>query len=248
MTTMNNSTGEVVINDNVEITGTLDVQGGDITLQNDETISNGYNGVITYTATTHVFSGNEEVTGSLDVQGGNITMQNDETLDNSYNGTITATVGATGAFAVDTGNLQVGAGTPSLTLNGGDVYAAGTGEFDGLLRADAGATVSAGDLTISNGLFLPDAVDLLINDGDWLTPTVGTVYNLDSAGWVTMTLGACTEPQFLYLAGDDNFNIFINDVNIYTSDGNGVTIGQYDVVGWMCIDDEWLELFLIANS
>jgi len=81
-----------------------------------------------------------------------------------------------------------------------------------------------------------------------LTPTV-SVYGLDSGGNVTMTLGAgCTDGQMLTLIGDDANNIVINDTNVRTSTGGALTIGQYDVVGWICMDSELLELYIIANS
>jgi len=179
---------------------------------------------------------------------GTLTLENDETIVNSENGVITATVAAGGWFAITTGNLVVGTpGTASLTLNGNDAYVEGTLESDGLARLDGGATV-VGDLTISNGLTLPGFADETITDGEWLTPTV-SVYGLDSGGNVTMTLGAgCTDGQMLTLIGDDANNIVINDTNVRTSTGGALTIGQYDVVGWICMDSEWLELYIIANS
>ncbi len=187
--------------------------------------------------------------GGMDISGGDITMENDETLSNDTNGIITATVDASGWFVISTGNLVVGTpATASLALNGLDAYVEGTLEADGLARLDGGVDV-IGDLTISNGLFLPSFDDLTVNDGDWITPTTLTVYALDSGGAVTITLGACSnEGQFLYLIGDDANDIIINDTNVRTSDGNAVTINQWDIVAWVCQDVEWLELFTITNS
>jgi hypothetical protein len=43
---LSDSGGDLTIADNVAITGTLDVQGGDVTLENDETISNSTDGIV----------------------------------------------------------------------------------------------------------------------------------------------------------------------------------------------------------
>jgi len=114
------------------------------------------------------------------------------------------------------------------------------------------ATVT-GDLTVSGststaGLLYPSFADETITDGETLTPTV-TVYNLDSGGAVTMTLAACsTDGQPLILVGDDANNILIADTNVRTNDGGTQTIGQYDMITWICIDTEWVELSESNNS
>jgi hypothetical protein len=43
---LSDSGGDLTVADNVAITGTLDVQGGDVTLENDETISNSTDGIV----------------------------------------------------------------------------------------------------------------------------------------------------------------------------------------------------------
>lgn len=114
---------------NVAAAGTLDVQGGDITLQNDETISNSVNGTIA-------------LNGALDVQGGDITLQNDETISNSVNGTIALG----GAVDVTGASLQYG---PN------DLYPLGVGT-SGFETVWGGETVT-GTLAVTHGLTSPVA-------------------------------------------------------------------------------------------
>jgi hypothetical protein len=103
-------------------------------------------------------------------------------------------------------------------------------------------------VSITGGLFLPGFADETITDGETLTPTV-TVYALDSASAVTMTLAAsASEGQPLVLIGDDNNTITINTTNLRTTDGNAVTVGQYDVVMFVYQDSEWLHIAKSANQ
>ena len=95
-------------------TGALDVQGGGLTLRNDETIDNYPDGTIGITATTVSARGNLETTGALDVQGGAVTLRNDETIDNYPNGTI----GITATTVSARGNLET---TGALDVQGGAV-------------------------------------------------------------------------------------------------------------------------------
>lgn len=206
--------------------------------------------VVTAGGATITAGGLVIVAGGADIQGGDVTLENDETLSNANDGTITATVAAGGSFNVATGNLTVGDPSgASLTLNGNDGYIEGTFEADGGARFDGGVTVGAGDVTISNGLFLPTFADLLIGDGDTVTVTAVTVYGLDSAGEVTMTLAVCSnEGQSVTLIGDDANTININATNLRTTDGNALTLGQYDVIALICQDSEWLHVSKSANQ
>lgn len=148
---------------------------------------------------------------------------------------------------------------------GGDKWVCGDGgemEFQSgaTLDLQSGATVSsdaAVDLnstlnvdgaTTLAGLLYPSFADETITDGETLTPTV-TVYALDSAGAVTLTLAAsATEGQLLILIGDDANNITINDTNVRTNDGGVQVIGQYDVIIWVYQDSEWIEISESNNS
>jgi len=128
--------------------------------------------------------------------------------------------------------------TPIYTEQGGDKLIVGSG----------GEIEVGSDLTMVDALFLPGFADETITDGETLTPSV-TVYALDSGGAVTMTLAATgTEGQLLYLIADDTGPIVINDTNIRTSDGSVISLGAYDVVGFIYQDSEWVQLFKSANS
>jgi len=162
---------------------------------------------------------------------------------------ITIQVGSVSGLTVDGGVTNIGGGTPGNAAGDNDLYVTADFEVDGASYLEGDVTIAAGDLTISNGLFLPNFDDLTVNDGDWITPTTINVYALDSGGAVTITLGACTnEGQSLMLIGDDGNDIIINDANIRTSTCNALTINQYDIVAWVCQDAEWLELYIITNS
>lgn len=81
-----------------------------------------------------------------------------------------------------------------------------------------------------------------------ITPT-HTFYALDSAAAVTITLAASgTDGQMLVLIGDDANTITIADTNIRTSDGNALTLGQYDIVVMQYLDSEWHEWLKLANQ
>ena len=99
------------------------------------------------------------------------------------------------------------------------------------------------------GILYPGFADLTVSTaGQSLTPEY-TVYALDSSGAISMTLTACSnDGQPLVLIGDDANTVTVNDSNIRTSDGNALTVGQYDIIVMMCQDTEWLEWLKIANQ
>lgn len=111
----------------------------------------------------------------------------------------------------------------------------------------SGATMTVSDLALT-GLFKPGFANVTVTNGLVITPAY-TVYALDSAGAVTLTLGAsASEGQLLYLIGDDANNVTVADTNIRTSTGNALVIGQYDVAAFVYQDSEWIELLLLANQ
>jgi hypothetical protein len=110
-----------------------------------------------------------------------------------------------------------------------------------------GTSSLVGNVTLS-ALLKPGFADETITNGETLTPTK-TVYALDSAGAVTMTLAAsASEGQLLFLVGDDANTITIADTNIRSTDGNAITVGQYDAVAFVYQDSEWIELLKSANQ
>ena len=89
---------------------------------------------------------------------------------------------------------------------------------------------------------------ITLTAGQTVTPTYG-LYILSATGAVSMTLAACNAPgQQVFLYGDDNQTITVNDTNIRSTDGNAVTLGQYDMVGFMCSGTEWDHILKSANS
>jgi hypothetical protein len=81
------------------------------------------------------------------------------------------------ALEIDTGNLAVGNGTPSTTLDGEDAYIEGTLEVDGALNFDGNADI-AGTLTVGGVTTVPTD-----------TEHIG-LYTVDAAAVITTTDGA----------------------------------------------------------
>ena len=191
------------------------------------------------------------VNGGLDLDGSTLTWDadGDTTAVASSDDVITYTIGvADGYVVIETGNLKVGDGSPSLTLNGEDVYIAGTFEADGGGRFDNSVTIGVGDFTIANGGFYPTFTDALVYDGDTITPTA-YARSISTAGNITFTLGAsCTDGQPLVVAIGDNFDVIINATNLRTTDGNALTLNQYDTAGFICQSNEWLLLYESNNQ
>ena len=125
-----------------------------------------------------------------------------------------------------------------------------TSHFTNLYAQDLtlGDDLSVTDDSTLGGIVYLGSTDLTVTDGT--TPTISyDAYALDSAAAVTITLAACSvEGQVLTLIGDDANTITINDTNIRTSDGNAATLGQYDVLIFICQDTEWVQIVKTANS
>lgn len=100
---------------------------------------------------------------ALNVTSGNLALQT------TTSGNITLTPAASsGLVNVLTGNLQVGNGTPGVTLNGEDVYIEGTLEVDGAQQFD-GALVANSTATFNGGLTVGDASGdtVTVNAASW---------------------------------------------------------------------------------
>ena len=117
-----------------------------------------------------------------------------------------------------------------------------------------GDTTQTGDIALSGaldiaGLLLTSFTNLTVTEGYIITPTV-TTYALDTAGAVTITLGASAdEGQILILINDDANAVIVDDTNIRTSTGAALTMaGAYDVLVFIYQDAEWVELLAIADS
>lgn len=126
-----------------------------------------------------------------------------------------------------------------------DALVASDAEVSDDLAVSDDASIS-GDLTVSGLAVL--ATSQITATTTTITPTV-SAYHADSAGAVTWTLSACsTNGQLLLVYGDDNNTITIADSSLRSTDGNAVTVGQYDVVLFVCVDTEWVHVAKSANS
>ena len=107
---------------------------------------------------------------------------------------------------------------------------------------------TAQSLTLNDKL-VTSSQSYTLTAGQLITPTK-SLYVLSASGAVSMTLAPCSSAtsKFIVLYGDDNQTITVNDTNIYTTDGNAVTLGQYDVVGFHCVGTKWSLTFKSANS
>ncbi len=113
--------------------------------------------------------------------------------------------------------------------------------------AVSAGSVSAGSLA-SAGPLIQGTKAVTLTAGLQISPAY-SLYLLSSTGAVSMTLAAPTAPgQVLYLYGDDANTITVNDTNIRSTDGNAVTIGQYDIVEFMSTSAEWIHVAKSADS
>lgn len=111
-----------------------------------------------------------------------------------------------------------------------------------------GAFAATGNVT-HNALTIFSSTTVTVTDGQTITPTIYSGYRLNAAGAVTITLAACSndfQPLFLY--GEDAQTVTIADTNVRTNDGGVQAIGQYDLITWMCIDEDWVEVSESNNS
>lgn len=118
---------------------------------------------------------------------------------------------------------------------------------DVLTITNAGRLNASSDIS-HDGLLIGSTTTVTVTDGQTITPTT-SLYILDAAGAVTVTLAACSNnDQQLRLFGNDAQTITVADTNIRTTDGDVVTLGQYDIVGWNCVSTEWIHAYKSANQ
>jgi len=104
-----------------------------------------------------------------------------------------------------------------------------------------------GNATVS-GLILQSSTTITPTAGQSITPSYG-LYVIGSSGAVSMTLAACSNTgQEVWFYGEDANTVTVNDSNIRSTDGNAVTFGQYDLVGFMCAKTEWNHIAKSANQ
>lgn len=139
----------------------------------------------------------------------------------------------------------------SLDGGGAPLETRGVTGFEDLAVASVTTTgdIGVGDDLTLGGSLINSATAVTLTAGLSITPAT-SLYLIDSTGAVSMTLAACgaATPQVVLLYGRDNNTVTVNDTNIRTTDGNAVTFGQFDMVGFQCANGEWNHLFKSANQ
>lgn len=139
------------------------------------------------------------------------------------------------------------AGAGRSYVIGNTVNALSLLDSDGTLTV-AGASTLTGNVTLGAKLIGSASAITLTSAGQTITPAYG-LYILSTTGAISITLAAPSAAgQVLYLYGDDANTITVNDTNIRSTDGNAVTIGQYDVVEWISTATEWIHVAKSADS
>jgi hypothetical protein len=146
---------------------------------------------------------------------------------NATDDMVAALVAATDLFQITTGNLKIGAGAQTQTLDGADGYITGFLEVDGVIYADGGVTgtltgTASGNLALTGGTLTGNVA---LDDGVTNSPTLTfqdatdetTVFEKVDSGYLTITTVAA-----------DGVNILTG--NLKVGDGSpGQTINGEDV-------------------
>lgn len=147
---------------------------------------------------------------------------------------LTAVIGVLAAFGYDVQVIQPREAADVAPL----VMERGITGFDDLLV----------DGVTLGGPLIQATQPLTLTAGQEITPAY-SMYLLSSTAAVSLTLAAPAAPgQVLYLYGDDANTITVNDSHIRSTDGNAVTIGQYDIVEFLSTDTEWIHVAKSADS
>lgn len=139
------------------------------------------------------------------------------------------------------------AATPVFTVaDGGNIAQTGNYALTGD-HSVSGTQGVTGNQTLS-ALAIHSSTTVTVTDGLTITPTT-SLQIWDAGGAVTVTLAACSNTgQVLYTYGNDAQTITVADTNILTTDGNAVTLGQYDIIEWLCVSTKWVHIAKSANS
>lgn len=161
--TMTATTADVIANLNVS--GTLDVQGGDITLQNDDSISNSSAGVITFTTTTVGVDAALAIVGTLTLSGSVSSDVGDVNINDGMDIAGMVEIADAAAISGDDDEVQLtitGWTTQTNDLmvirditttsmftvsNVGDIYVAGNADLRG--NVDISGTLELEDVVVS---------------------------------------------------------------------------------------------------
>jgi hypothetical protein len=142
------------------------------------------------------------------------------------------------------GNLWVGNGTPTVTMDGEDGYIEGTFEVDGVIRADGGIahkiTTRDVSLTSPTVTFAVQASDDVI------------ILSSDANQTAIVPIGGTLNQRITIRAGASGSNTMRLDDGTSTVIGADFTLteAQYDYITLDCIDadgDEWAEVSSADN-
>jgi hypothetical protein len=175
-----------------------------------------------------------DLNGDLDVDG----TTNLDAMDIDGATTLNSTLDVDGNVSSGTGAFTITDAvivTGTLDIQGGDIT---------LANDETIGNSNDGFVDFSEGL-LYGTISITATNGQTITPTY-TIYRINAAGAVTITLAACSaDSQPLLLYGEDAQTITVADTNIRTTDGNALGFNQYDIVEMICINSEWN---LVAES
>ncbi len=156
----------------------------------------------------------ESLNGSLTLYSSGVGVT-DPILTADASGNVNLTVGANGLLNVLAGNLKIGNGTPTQSLNGEDAYVEGSFELDGILYAGSGNEA----LTLATGKLDADALTLATGTTFAASATNSSVSGLEVISDGLSLIRGCTAGQVLKWDTD-------------LDDGGAGTSG-----GWYCADD-----------
>jgi hypothetical protein len=133
------------------------------------------------------------------------TTSGDLALTTTTSGNITATTaGTAGLFNVLTGNLKVGAGTPTVALNGDDAYITGTLEVDSTSNFAGALTVTTGGIAVTGNSTITGTLSALTGLTSSGTITFSGLVSCDTINTNGSGVLACgTDADTTYSAGND---------------------------------------------
>jgi len=215
-----------------------------------------------------IVDGNIDLDDDIDVDG---TTNLDVTdIDGAVQVDADVTLGTNGTaydvtFMSDTSDdlMRWQASSESLIITGTNATVAlqitdGNADFDDDLDVDGTTNLDVVDIDGAVDFESTIVPNGLINHGCVYSTTTGTstivivasCYVFEPGAAFTPTLGTSgvTTGTQLILINVANQNVIIPDTNIRTTDGNAITMNQYDTTMWIFDGDNWALLLNSANS
>ena len=157
---------------------------------------------------------------------------------------LSVTIGTTDSLSVLTGNLRVGNGSPSVTMDGEDTYLEGTLEVDGAGRFDGAMTFNSSSTFNSGVVFGANAMELLTATAVEITSPAVT-FSVANAKRITLTsdqnvtgvtcTGGTTNQIVHIVSGAGSNTIRFDDAaTMIIGAHTTLTEGQSDVLTLLC--------------